>query len=201
MEENNNNLENTQNIKHRHICFENHCWKMCLAMVIAAFIGGFLAFYFVADQIMERKYKNVRFHPKYIEHKIFDDFEKQYKRDVKSFEDMFEKHHKIHRDMLNNDFGMPVFMMNAVKIKTELDDNNYNIVVGLKPFQGDDNKIQYKINGSKLTVFGESVVKDKNMEQDIAFSQDFILPDNADIDNIKRIKEGKNLVISIPLKD
>ena len=49
--------------------------------------------------------------------------------------------------------------------------------------------------------FRPIVVKDKNMEQDIAFSQDFILPDNADIDNIKRIKEGKNLVISIPLKD
>ncbi len=196
MEENNNN-ENEQNKKN--ICFENHCWKKCLGMLVAAFLGGFLAFYFVADQMMY-KYHHHYFNPKKFEKRMFDDFEKSYKNDLKYFDDMFKKHARLPK-IKNDDLVMPFFMMDSVKIKTEFEDNSFNIIIGLKPFQYDENKINYNVEGRKLTVFGESTVKDNETEQDIAFSQDFILPHNADITNIKKEKDGKKLIISVPLKD
>ena len=191
MEENNNNEK-------KDVCFENHCWKKCLAMIIAAFIGGFLAFYFIADQMMYR-YHNYYFHPQKFEKRLFDDIEKSYKHDLKSFDKIMKKHHMP--KIKTNDLNMPFFMMDSVKIKTELEDNNFEIIIDLKPFQYDENKVNYNIKGRKLTVFGQSMVKDSDMEQDIAFSQDFILPINADTENIKKIKDGKKLIIQIPLKE
>ncbi len=191
MEENNNN-------ERKNICFENHCWKKCLAMIIAAFIGGFLAFYFVADQMMYR-YNHYYFNPKKFEKRLFDDMERSYKHDLKSFEKIMKKYNMP--KMKTNDLNMPFFMMDSVKIKTELEDNNFEIIIDLKPFQYDENKVNYNIKGRKLTVFGQSMVKDSDMEQDISFSQDFILPINADIENIQKIKDGKKLIIQIPLKE
>ena len=204
MEENNNNQEQNNFVKEadKHVCFENHCWKKCLAMVVAAFIGGFLAFYFVADQVFER-HNYHHFNPRKFEREMFKDMEKMYRQDMKAFDDMFKMprhHHKMHK-MHHNDFGMPFFMMDSVKIKTEYDDNNFNIIVCLKPFQGDENKVNYNLQGRKLTVFGKSQVKDKEYEQDIEFSQDFILPENADTSKIKKEKDGNKLIISVPIKE
>lgn len=193
MEENNNNEQRNN------VCFENHCWKKCLAMIIAAFIGGFLAFYFVADQMMYKYHIN-HFNPKKFEKRMFNDFEKSYKQDMKRFDDMLKKPVNMPK-IKYNDFAMPLFIMDAIKIKTEFDNNNFNVIVDSKPFQGDENKVNYNITGRKLTVFGESTVKDKEMEHDISFSQDFILPANADTANIKKIKDGKKIIISVPLKE
>ncbi len=210
MEENNNQnneqMYSTINRK-QNICFENHCWKKCLAMVLSALLGGFLASYFVMDQIADRKFS---YHPQIHHHKIkphnfdnnfIDDFDKEYRQELKSFDDILKKHKKISQDFFNNDidFDMSPFMMEAVKIKTEIDDNKFNIIINLKPFQGDSNKVNYNVTGRKLTVFGKSELKNHNSQQDIAFSQDFILPKSADIANIQKNKEGKNLIISVPL--
>lgn len=204
MEENNNNqeLNNYTQEPHKHVCFENHCWKKCLAMVIAAFVGGFLAFYFVTDQIMQRHH-NHYFNPDKFEREMFKDMERMYKQDMRAFDEMFKypKHPQKMHKMKHNDFGMPFFMMDSVKIKTEYDDNKFNIIVCLKPFQGDESKVNYNLNGRKLTVFGKSQVKDKEYEQDIEFSQDFILPENADTAKIKKEKDGNKLIISVPIKE
>ncbi|MBQ9246417.1 Hsp20 family protein [bacterium] len=213
MDENNNqnenenmNNENTQNIEeqkaeiNKHVCFENHCWKMCLGMVIAAFLGGFLATYFVADQIAERqikRYKTVQpFNPDRYERKILNDYDKIYEKNLREFERAFE-HNKIF-DMPS--FEMPKFINDGVNIKTDIDDDEYEIIIGLKPFNDDESKINYNISGKKLTVFGSSESKGKEFEQSISFSQDFILPDNADMMNIKKEKDGHKLKISVPLK-
>ena len=39
------------------------------------------------------------------------------------------------------------------------------------------------------------------MNENVSFSQDFLLPANADINNITKTKDGKKLIISVPLKD
>ena len=191
MDENKN--ENNQYSK---IYYEKDNWKKCLLMILAAFLGGFFAFYFVMDQAVNR-YEKRHYNPKHFEEKIFNDIENSFKNELKEFDRMMSKHNKISA----LDMAMPIFIMDSVKIKTEFEDNHFNIVVDLKPFQGDENKINYNVVGRKLTVFGSSSVKDKNSEHDISFSQDFILPENADTVNIRKIKDGKKLIISIPLKE
>ncbi|MCD7779258.1 MAG: Hsp20 family protein [Candidatus Gastranaerophilales bacterium] len=199
MEENNTNRENEFRNNEKHICFENHCWKKCLAMICAAFLGGFLAFYFAADQMMHR-YQAPAFNPEKFEKRMFDDIDRMYKEDMKAFEDSFNFSKKLKKKKFQNSM-IPSFSWDTVKIKTEFEDNMFNIIIGLKPFQYDESKVNYNINGRKLTVFGSSEVKDKDYEHDVSFSQDFILPENADIMNITKEKEGHNLVISVPVKE
>ncbi len=196
MEENNNYQESEKNTG-----IEKHCGKQCLAMVLASFLGGFLAFYFVMDQMMERQYRTPKFHPDRFEKRMFDDMDRMYRQDMKAFDDMFKKmpNRKMMKEK-NPDLNMPLFMMDSVKIKTEYEDNQFNIIIGLKPFQDDENKVNYAVQGRKLTVFGNSQVKDKNYVNDISFSQDFILPENADIANISKTKDGHKLIISVPVK-
>lgn len=193
MEENNNNQEN------RHVCFEKHCWKQCLGMVLAAFLGGFLAFYFVADQTMQRVHHHHMYKPHRMEQKMFDDMHRMYRQDMKAFDDMFKKHHmpKFKEPAM----GIPFFMMDNVKIKTEYDDDKFNIIVCLKPFRGDESKVNYNVDGRKITVFGSSQHKEDGYEQDIQFSQDYILPKNSDIANITKEKDGNRLIISVPIKN
>ncbi len=214
MEENNNQNENNisseNEEKNKHICHENHCWKKCFAMLCAAFLGGFLAVYFVTDQIMERSYK--KYHPAPFSHdrlekNIREDMERMYKNDMKAFDEAFkkfdnnfEKHKPKMPKFKHNDFAEPIFFMDSVKIRTEFDDNKYNVIIDLKPFRGDENKINYNVKGRKLSVFGKSEVKDRDYVQDIEFSQDFILPENADIANISKVKDENKLIISVPIK-
>lgn len=193
MEENNNNNEN------RHVCFEKHCWKQCLAMVIASFLGAFLAIYFVTDQVMQRMHNYHMYKPHRMEQRMLKDMDRMYKQDMKAFDDMFKKHH--FPKMKEHSLGLPIFMMDSVKIKTEYNDDSFDIIICLKPFDGDENKINYNVSQRKITVFGSSQVKNDGYEEDISFSQDYILPKNADTSNITKIKNGNKLIISIPMKE
>ena len=83
-------MEEKNNQENRHVCFEKHCWKQCLGMVIAAFLGGFLAFYFVADQTMQRLHHHHLNKPHRMEQRMFDDMHRMYKQDMKAFDDMFK---------------------------------------------------------------------------------------------------------------
>lgn len=187
----NNNIE----IKTENKWWQNDCWKKCLLIAFFAFLGGFLATYFVMDQMIEKQFKRHAnmFQPKIIERQIFNDFDKIYKKEM-------EEINKIHKRFENfNNIAMPIQMIDTVKIKSEIDDGNYEITVDLKPFNNDESKIKYTVNGKKITVYGNSQVKDNYYEEDISFSQDFLLPKNADTTKIKQIKEFNKLIISIPL--
>ena len=206
MDENNNlNSENEQKEQEqktdRHVCFENHCWKMCLAMVIAAFLGGFFATYFVADQIAERhmrkhSYMPHPFNSERIERKAIQDYDKIYEKNLRDFERVFERDNKFEVP----EFNIPSLWQDGVKIETDYDDDEFEVTVSLKQFNNDESKVNYNVSGRKLTVFGNAETKDKNIEQSVSFSQDFILPDNADTANITKKKDGHKLKISVPLK-
>lgn len=181
---------------------EHNCVKKCIAMLLAAFLGGFLASYFVLDQMAERKLNHHPFHHKKFEKRMMKDFEKLHKKQMHEFDEINKELNKFVNPKFNDDsFEMPLFMDNSVSVKTDYDNDKFNIIIGLKPFQNDENKIKYDVNGRKLTVFGNSQVKDNNLEEDIAFSQDFILPQDADTKKITKSKVGKNLVISVPVKE
>ncbi len=226
MEENNTNEEQViKEPEKKHICFENHCWKMCLGMVAAAFLGGFLAVYFIADQYMQRQF--YKYEPKPMQQdyyditepvqinqldelrKVFDlinsknlqKFQEYRDEWEKDFDDDFDRELDKHFKKLGKKpFEMTHFMTNEAKIKTDIDENHYNIIVGLKPFQNDESKINYNISNKKLTVFGKSEIKEKGRSESIEFSHDFLLPENADTMNISKKKDGNKLVISVPLK-
>ncbi len=208
MEENNNenikeNAAVNESEKPKHVCFETHCWKKCLAMLCAAFLGGFLAFYFVTDQALHR------YHNKYVKYdnfeeqmlKDFNDMDRMYLKDLHEMEKRFDNPKNIMPRFGHEKFNMPFLSINPVKVKTEMEDNALNIIVCLKPFQNDENKVNYDVKPGKITVYGSSETRHKNIDENVSFSQDFLLPQNADIDNVSKTKDGKKLIISIPIKN
>ena len=197
MEENNNMEQNTENQQMTED--KKHCWKKCLAMVVAAFLGGFLAVYFVASQAAERSFRHhVAFQESQFDKNMIKDIERMHKKEIKNFDRLMNEMQSS--QLFDNDFGMKDVVLNPIKVKSEIEDNTFKVIVGLKPFQNDENKINYNVTQRKLTVFGNSRVNDKNRHEDISFTQDFILPENADIANISKTKDGNKLVISVPLR-
>ena len=200
MEENDNKETNNEinNSEEKHQCFakESNCWKKCVVLVLAAMLGGFFATYFVADQIHDKK-SAINYHK--AEQMMLQDYERMQKRELQEFEKLFRHFptHRFHEDT----FSVPDFMMNPIKVKTDFEDNAYRVIISLKPFQEDESKVTYNVRGHKLTVFGKSHIDEKNHKEDISFSQDFILPDNADIAKISKVKDGDSLVISVPVKE
>jgi len=210
MEENTPN-ENVTNEENKEICDvkhdKNHCCKKFLGVLLAAFLGGFLAVYFVTDQIMERSF--MKYYPPMppkFEKKFMKDIDRMYEHDMKTmdntfrkFDRQFDRHFDKMSKMNRPDRMQPLFT-DPVKIKSELDDNKFNVFIDLKPFQNDESKVNYNVDGRKLTIFGKSAVKDKDFVQDISFSQDFVLPSKADIANITKTKDDNKLTITVPLK-
>ena len=196
--------ENNYTNEEKHEQCAKNAWRMCLCALLGGFLGGLLAFYMVFDQIMERKYRVHEFPPMKMERKLLHDMDRMYKQDMDAFDNAFRRMDMPKMPKMpkikDRNLAMPLFMMDSVKVKSEIDDNNFVVEVGLKPFQNDENKVNYTVKGRKLTVFGNSEVKDKNYENNISFSQDFILPENADTANISKVKDGNELKIIVPLK-
>ncbi len=235
MEENNNkHTNNSYNENEQGI---SRYWKELAGMLFMSFLGGFLAIYFVADQVFDRN-NTGRFSLDRFERHMLNDFQKIYDNERKAFERDFGKFEPdwyndfdkkfntgFAKDKNKNSFDfstkwlgedkqsqkalksalnpfiLPDMTVDSVKIKTELENDKYKVIIGLNAFRGDDSNIHYNVTGRKLTVFGSSKVKEKKYEQDISFSQDFLLPYNADIANISKKKDGNKLVIEVPLKN
>ena len=106
-------------------------------MVIAAFLGGFLACYFAADQMFERMEKR-HFEPHRFEKRMLKDIDRMYKQDKRAFNDafgldkMYQRDKKAFDDAFNFNKRMkknhlpqfsdtPDFMWNPVKIKSEFE--------------------------------------------------------------------------------
>ena len=135
-----------------------------------------------------------------MEKRIFDDADRMYKKEKKDFDRFFNEKNFRMPDTMKNDFIFTDYSDNAVKIETNYDNDKFDVIIGLKPFNNDESKIKYNISGRKLTVSGESQINDEGYREEIAFSQDFILPKNAQKDAVQKIKENQQLIISVPLK-
>ena len=209
-----NNQEN-QEIKqtetkqqNNHPCMKNDCWKKCLAMTLAAFLGGFLAVYCVADNFNHYKMNNGfympqkhRFHhPKM--HKFkgreFNDraFNHDFDKEIKRIEN---EQARMLRDFEKTPWSMAPVFANPVKVNAFYDNDKLKVVVDTKNFDKKESKIEYKINGRKLTVSGKSEVKDKGYESDIEFSQDIILPEKVNANEAKVSQDDNNWVLTIPV--
>ena len=224
--QNNENIQ-TQEIQSRHeekMTEEKcRCRKEFWCIMAAAFLGGFLAVYFAADQIMYRQYRRAFMPQDRVFHRMIKDFDRFYENERRAFERDFKHNFNGFDDDLGkhfenkqpgrwfenknkkskeniNPFWFPEELPEGIKIKTEIEDDEYKVIVDLKAFQGDESRINYNVSNRKLTVFGSSKIKDKNFSQDISFSHDFLLPDNADISKISRKKDGGRAVIEVPLR-
>lgn len=181
-------------------CEENTCRLKCLAILCAAFLGGFIAMFFAAEKYFSVKTYRIPYGNYINEDKIFKELQRQNEKEMRELEQIFERQN-IRPGIKPDNIKLPPFFTSPVKIKTETEDDKYNIIVSLKPFHNDSEKIKYNIKDGIINVFGNCETVKNHMTTKVSFSQDFILPENTDIKNITKIKSGDKLIISIPMKD
>ena len=80
-------------------------------------------------------------------------------------------------------------------------DDEYKIVIDLRPFDDNEKNVQFELNNNMATVTA-SVEKEKRHEDRIVnFSQTFYLEGDLDVAKIKKEKMKNKYIITIPEKD
>lgn len=161
---------------------KQHTWARTLGIIIATFIGAFLAFYLAIDLTINRMLS-----PEYHIKKM----EKMMQKQERSF-------HKFEDKMMDNPFEpkMAPMLVNLVK-----EPNEYKIVVDLKPLGGNEKNINVKYDNKLVTVSGEMEKTTKHEEKIMNFSQSYYLDEDVNIDKMTKEKKGNNYIITIPFEE
>jgi len=150
-----------------------HSVMKVIGIIVATFLGAFLAFYFVADMTMKKM-----FDPMY-----------QMRRAEKMFD----------RDFKRMEKNMFMSMPNLVNITKN--NHEYKIFVNLKPLNNDENNVRVVFDNNTVTVSG-AVDKDKNNKETILnFSQTFILDEDIDVQKVTKEKYHHKYIITIPYNE
>lgn len=156
-----------------------HKWLRIGAIVIITFIIAFLAFY-LAMEVMLKRLNDPMYNAKRIE-KVLQKQEKDFKR--------------IENRMIENPFEptMRPMLVNLVK-----ENDEYKIIVDLKPLEGSEKGIDVNINDNIISVSGEIESKSRIGERITNFSQSYYLDETLETDKITKEKKGDKYIITIP---
>ena len=156
-----------------------HHW---LKIALITFLAAFLAFYLVMEIMIRRISSSV-----YEIQRI----EKMMQKEAKSLEN-------YESQMMDNPFEpkMRPMLVNLVK-----ENDEYKVIVDLKPFDGDEKGINVNVNDKVLSVTGELDKKYHGNERIINFTQSYYLDDNLLIDRMTKEKKGDKYIITIPYED
>ena len=207
---------------------DNQEWKKMLAITIAAFLGGFLAIYFVSDRmnhekaVKEAAAKNASpFLAKNGTDLSAEDLSEEEQRELEK-----DRNHKFRVDdyemTYNDDSDEDDFMAIEKQIKEfeheqdkimkRISEEAQLLPVTVSAILEDeiykitiqapnytDEQIKYKISGQNMTVYGKTTIVRDGYEREIEFSNDIFLPAKPKQELIKTYHEGENLIISVPL--
>lgn len=153
-----------------------------LGIVLATFIGAYLAFYFVADTTFNRMTS-----PEY-----------QMKRMEKMMKRQEKRMHRFEDKIMENPFE-PIAAPMLVNLAKESDE--YKIIVDLKPLGGDEKNVNVKLDNNIVTVSGEMEKNVRGGERIMNFSQSFYLDEALQADKITKEKKGSKYIITIPFEE
>lgn len=198
MEENYDNNEEQNRTEHdnNHDRNTSTCWVKYLVISLAAFFGAFLAVYFIADQAVNR-YMMPPGHPLFMPMPRMLS-EREVQRMIKHQEKMQER---MFYDLEKAENVRDPFVVNPVKIDTFKNKNSYIIMIDLKPFNNDPNKVKIDIKPYKIKLSGESDEVKKGTENEVSFMQNFSLPQKIDVDDVKKEVKGNKYIITLPIDD
>lgn len=159
-----------------------HHWLKVIGVIIATFLGAFLAFYFAVDMTFNRM-----FNPDYQIRKM----EKAIKHQERSF-------NKFEDKFMDNPFEPKMSPM-LVNLVREADE--YKVIVDLKPLDGNEKNVNVKLNDNVVTVSGELGKIDRRGEKIMNFSQAFYLDEKVNADKITKERKGNKYIITLPFEE
>ncbi len=158
-------------------------WLKILCIILAVFIGAFLAFYVVADLTFTR-ITSPAYHMKKME-KLMKKEEKRFKRLEKSIDAVNPFEPKL-----------APMLVNLVKEPEE-----YKIIVDLGPLDNNENNVNVKLEDNIITVYGEIERKKHHREDIMSFSQSYYLDEKIEADNMTKERMGNRYIITVPFKE
>ena len=157
-------------------------WKF-LGIVLATFIGAYLAFYFVVDTTFNRMTS-----PEY-----------QMKRMERMMRHQERKIHKFEDRMLQQNPFDPAVAPMLVNLAKE--EGEYKIIVDLKPLDGREDNVNVNLDNNTVTVSGRVEKNGRRGEQIMNFSQAFYLDEKLEADKMTKEKKGNKYIITIPFEE
>lgn len=161
-------------------------WIKVLLISFAAFLGAYLATYYIVDQARHTYYSP------------FIKLEREGK-DFMAQRRLYEDFNRFDKDAMRLDSD--IMAKNPVKIKPLRDNEGYKICINLAPFNNNEKNIKVDVKNNRVNITGKSDKMDKHNESEYSFAQSFILPHDVDTQKIKKEKHGNKYIIILPFED
>lgn len=155
---------------------KHHLLKV-IGVIIATFLGAFLAFYLAVDLTLNRM-----FNPEY---------------QIRKIEKSMNNIQKFDEKMMENPFvpKMSPMLVNLVK-----EANEYKVIIDLKPLGDDDKNVDVKLDNNIVTVSGDMEKRELGGEKLMNFSQSFYLDEKLLPNKIVKEKKGNKYIVTIPFE-
>ncbi len=156
---------------------KHHLLKV-VGVIIATFLGAFLAFYLAVDLTLNRM-----LNPEY---------------QIKKLEKTMHKIEKFDDKMMENPFvpRMSPMLVNLVKEASE-----YKVIVDLKPLGDDEKNVDVSLKDNVITISGDMQQKELRGEKIMNFSQAFYLDEKLITNKISKERKGNKYIITIPFEE
>lgn len=178
MEDNNYRREDFDN------CFL--CKHPALKVVLIGllvFLGAFAAFYVVADWHFKRMLDPM------VQMRKMDRAMMRQERQMDKFAK--KEFQKADRMMVNT----------APFIHVDKTDDTYKIVIDLKPFDNDEKNIEVKVNGNIVTINAAGEKNSRHGQAITRYSQTFAFGERINAQDITKVRQGNEYIITIPFDD
>lgn len=165
------------------------CWVKFALLILALFLGSYLATYFIIDQTRHSYYINPMRESGYM-NKYYDEalWDKDFKREFNEMETrmnprkhLFGRHNQI--------------------VETFRTDDAIKLVIDLKPFGNKIENVKVNVDDNKISISGQNDKKLVEGEKEFFYSQTFTINDNIKKDDVSKKKVGHKYIITIPLCD
>lgn len=76
----------------------------------------------------------------------------------------------------------------------------YKFVIDLRPFGDDEKNVEVRTQGNNLLINAVGERNSRNKEQLVRYNQSFSFTENVNMDEITKVREGHNYIITIPIE-
>ena len=171
---------------YRHEEFDNCflCKHPALKHVLVGllvFLGAFCAFYVVADWHFKRMTD-----PVYQMRKM----DRAISQRERNFDKMAQKAFRQEQRMAKS---------SAQFVSIERMPDAYRFVIDLRPFGDDEKNVEVRTQGNNLSINAVVERNSRNKEELVRYSQSFAFTENVNMEEITKVREGHNYIITIPI--
>lgn len=145
---------------------------------LLVFLGAFAAFYVVADWHFKR---------------MLDPVEQMRQMD-KAFQ---QQERQVDR-MAKKEFYHTQRVDTAPFVKVDKSKDAYRIVIDLRPFDNDEKNVEVSTSGNTVIINATGAKNSRKGQEIMRYSQAFAFGEDIDSENITRVRQGYEYIITIP---